>query len=119
MIRLCEEHFEGPFDIEAPGVQRGHPGVYVIVCECRDGVRRMVAIDFSQAIDRDLGDPENLRAWREPYEGRLVVYVWYAAKSSTGGIAKSLAQAIRERYVPWDCRTPNQCGKRYAPGGPK
>lgn len=116
MVIFCNERFEGPLDIDAPGVRRGGTGVFVICCDCTDGTARMVAAEYSVSMDRDLKNPQNRKRWSEPYDGPLIVFVWYPAESSTSGTASSLAMAIRERYVPWCARTPNQRGEHYEPG---
>jgi len=99
-MRLCDRAFEGPLDSEAPGVQGNTPTVFVIVCECNDGAKRMVDVGHSITADRDLANSENQTRWREPYQGRLRVYVWYPSKSDPPGTCQSLVEAIRERYYP-------------------
>lgn len=97
VLRLCDQMFEGPVDLEAPSVRTGAPGVYVVICDCKDGKKRMVDAAVSSALDHDLGNPQNHARWREPYDGPLMAYVWYSDDRTA---REGLARQIRDRYKP-------------------
>jgi hypothetical protein len=111
-MMLCDQKFAGPLDIQMPGV-KAVPGVYAIVCECKDGAKRMVDVASSAALDQSLRDVENLQKWRKIYEGRLTAFVWYSPTPDQKDARDALAQAINDRYAPW-CRREARLKGQYA-----
>lgn len=99
-MMLCDQQFEGPLTFEAPGVRGDTPAVFVIVCVCKDGKKRMVDVGHSTTAHDDLTDPDNRKRWQESYEGQLCVYVWYPSESDDPEACQSLVGAIREHYCP-------------------
>ena len=99
-IRICDHDFEGPVDLNAPGVPDDRPGVYVIICDCADGPKRMADAGRASNIAKALTDRENQQQWRKPYDGPLSAYVWYPADGDPADACERLVEAIRERYSP-------------------
>jgi len=99
-MMLCDQRFDGPYELDEASVKSDTPGVLVIVCDCEDGKKRMVDVLHSRSLDRLLADPENRTRWQNAYRGRLSAFVWYPSPPAAPNAAESLARAIFERYKP-------------------
>jgi len=107
---LCDHNFTGPLDIDAPALRGGAAGVYVIVCQCRDGRKRMVHADHARNLPPEISSSANRQAWAKAYEGNLSAYALYQEAPETPETCQALVLAIRNRYAPWCARPPEQIG---------